>query len=168
MKRIKPDPSSMKIEHWQSQSGFPGEQLNYQNILAACLGGDGSQKRFQHCDTCKGDRELKWNPADPSHEIESRITYGLDGAVYADDDVFRHQLEDVLNLNLPEIKNRRKAMLNAVLHWWKVKKRELKAAPSRRHIEKRILRLLDGEGALEPYCQVAVWWLRLKLNRISS
>jgi uncharacterized protein (TIGR02646 family) len=41
MGRIHNGPLTMKIEHWRSQSRFPGEQLSYRNLLGACLGGDG-------------------------------------------------------------------------------------------------------------------------------
>ena len=78
----------MKIEHWQCQARYPAEQLNYRNLLGACLGGDGQPPHLQHCDTRKGDRDLQWNPADPAHHIETRVRYELDGTIRSDDAVF--------------------------------------------------------------------------------
>ena len=61
MGRIRSD--SMKVEHWKCQSRFPGDQLDYRNLLGACQGGEGQPRSRQHCDTRKGDSDLRWNPA---------------------------------------------------------------------------------------------------------
>src|SRR5262245_3620021 len=54
MGRLRNGPTTMKIEHWRSQAHYPDEQLNYQNLLGACLGGgEGKPSHFQHCDTRK-------------------------------------------------------------------------------------------------------------------
>jgi uncharacterized protein (TIGR02646 family) len=46
MQRI--DDSNMKIEHWKSQDDYPELQLDYNNLLGACKGGQGSPKHSQH------------------------------------------------------------------------------------------------------------------------
>lgn len=118
MGRIRPELASMKIEHWRCQSGYSDEQLDYRNLLGACLGGQGRPERLQHCDTRKGDRDLRWSPADPSHRIETRVRYELNGSIRAADDAdFDAQLEDVLNLNLPVLRSNRRGVLDAVLEW---------------------------------------------------
>ena len=73
MGRIRPEPASMKIEHWRCQAHYLDEQLNYRNLLGVCLGGDGQPTRRQHCDTRKGDRDLRWNP--PIRCIASRPAF---------------------------------------------------------------------------------------------
>jgi hypothetical protein len=151
----------MKIEHWQCQARYPAGQLNYQNLLGACLGGHGQPGHLQHCDTRKGDRDLRWNPADPAHHIETRVRYGLDGTIRADNAVFDDHLNDVLNLNLPQIKNNRKGVLSALLDWWRTER-----PVPRARIEREIHERTNGTGDLTPYCQVAVWWLREKVARI--
>lgn len=95
----------MKIEHWRCQTRYPGRQLNYKNLLGACLGGHGKPSHLQHCDTRKGDLDLRWNPADPAHHIETRVKYELDGTIRSIDPRFNSELETVLNLNTPKIKN---------------------------------------------------------------
>ena len=65
LNRIRPSKDTMKIEHWHSQTNFPEEQLDYGNLLGACLGGEGQPRRFQHCDTRKGDLPLSRNPDSP-------------------------------------------------------------------------------------------------------
>ncbi|MDE0432910.1 MAG: TIGR02646 family protein [Bryobacterales bacterium] len=158
---IEPDASAMKIEHWLCQERYPGEQLNYRNLLGACLGGEGQPQPKQHCDTRKGNRDLLWNPAEPAHAIEARVRYELDGTIRSDDATFDNQLDRVLNLNLAELKAHRKGVLDAVLLWWR------RHGPVPRHrIEREVRRYESAHGRLTPYCQVAVWWLNRRLARV--
>ena len=158
----------MKIEHWRSQSLYPTEQLNYRNLLAACPGGEGQRSSHQHCDTKKGDDDLKWNPADPAHRIETRLRYGADGSIRSDDPTFDSQLCQVLNLNLAELKNRRKGDLDAILKWWRDEKAKIKGPVPRSRFVRERNRLTPHTGELKPYSQVAVWWLDQRLKRMSS
>lgn len=167
MGRIRPDQGSMKIEHWRSLSHYPKEQLNYQNLLGACLGGDGKPARKQHCDTRKRDSNLKWNPAQPTHHIETRIRYESDGSIRSDEAVFDRQLNKVLNLNLAILKNNRKSLLDAVLEWWKHEKALFNGPVPRSRIDQKRNKYLNGSGDLLPYCQVVVWWLDKRLARMT-
>ena len=169
MGRIHPEPVSMKIEHWRCQARYPDEQLDYRNLLAACRGGEGQQARDQHCDTRKGDRDLRWNPADPSHRIETRVRYESNGSIRAADDAdFDAQLEDVLNLNFSELRSNRKSVLDAVLAWWKHEKDRIGGpVPRSRFIRKRDACVRDNRQ-LRPFCQVAVWWLEQRLAKMAA
>ena len=164
MGRIRAARGEMKIEHWRSRTGYPGEQLDYTNLLGACLGGEGGHRRDQHCDTRKADRDLLWNPADPDHRVEARIWYGTDGSVRADDEEFDKQLQSVLNLNLPRLKNNRKSVLKAMLDWWSPRQKGM----SRSRLEREVRRRTGGDGPLEPYVGVAVWWLERGIARRGS
>ena len=93
MGRIRHEPSSVKVEHWRCQARHPGEQLNYRNLLGACLGGQGQSARLQQCDTRKADKDLQWNPAETAHRIETRVQYNLDGSI-------RSTADDVLTSSL--------------------------------------------------------------------
>lgn len=168
MGRIHNGTTTMKIEHWRSQSRCPAEQLNYGNLLGACLGGDGRPPHLQHCDTRKADRVLRWNPADPAHHIETRLRYELDGSIRSDDGGFDGDLEAVLNLNLPILKNNRKRILDAVLDWWRIEKRRIGGAVPRSRFERERNWRTRGTGDLEPFCQVAVWWLDQRLARMPA
>lgn len=159
MGRIRNDPTAMKIEHWRCQRNHQGEQLNYRNLLGACLGGDGLPARLQHCDTRKGDQNLKWNPADPNHHIETRIRYELDGRIRSNDKEFDAQLEDVLNLNLPFLKKSRVGVLDAVLKWWRHEKGRLHGPVPRARFEAERNRRINGTDDLAPFCEVAIWWI---------
>jgi uncharacterized protein (TIGR02646 family) len=166
MGRIHNGPDTMKIEHWRCQSRHPTEQLNYRNLLGACLGVNGQPPHPQHCDTRKGDRDLKWNPADPAHHIETRIRYEADGSIRSGDLAFDAQLDDVLNLNNEFLKNNRRGVLDAVLAWWKQEKESRRGAIPRARFEQARNRRIEGAGNLKPFCQVAVWWLDQRLARM--
>jgi len=160
--RIRTDSKSMKIEHWRCQSGHPEVQLVYRNILGACMGSEGQPRTLQHCDTHKGDDDLKWNPAEPLHRIEDRIIYELDGTVRSSDTVFNGQLNDVLNLNVARLKNNRAGVLTGVLEWWKQSR---PVSIERLETEVRRHSGAAGNGDMEPYSAVAAWWLRRKLEK---
>ncbi len=165
MSRIVNDPLEMKTEHWQCQSDYPAKQLIYSNLLGACKGGEGLPSEQQHCDTRKGNQSLMWNPANPQHHIETRIYYKLDGQICSNDATFDTQLEEVLNLNLPELKNQHKAVLDDVTQWWQKTRDFQKSSPSRLQVEKKINAYLFKKNVrLPPFCQVAIWWLRKKLD----
>lgn len=163
MGRIHNGPTTMKIEHWQSQAQHPAEQLNYQNLLGACLGGHGQPGHLQHCDARKGDRVLQWNPANPLHHIETRIGYEINGKIRAFDPVFDVQINDVLNLNLPLLINNRAGVLTGILEWWKNEKARTGAPVSRARFERERDRHIEGVGSLSPYCRVVAWWLDQRL-----
>ena len=167
MGRIRPDADSMKIEHWRSRARYPDEQLSYRNLLGACRGGEGQPRGRQHCDTRKGDQDLRWNPADPARDIASRLGYRADGAIVSDDLEFNRQLNDVLNLNLPMLKQRRKRVLDAVIEWWKHERSRRRGPVPRTRMEHKRDRYTAIAGELAPYCQVAVWWLQQGIARTS-
>jgi len=157
--RIRADAEAMKIEHWQCQASYPQHQLAYGNLLGACLGGQGQAEADQHCDTRKGNRELLWNPATAAHMIESRLRYLSDGTVESTDAAFNDQLNSVLGLNLKYLKNNRKAVLDAMLVWWRM------AQPvSKQKLQMQIDRRTNHVGEYQPFSPVAVWFLRQKLG----
>lgn len=168
MGRIHNGPTTMKIEHWQSQAQHPAEQLNYRNLLGACLGGHGQPGHLQYCDARKGNRDLQWNPADPVHHIETRIEYEINGKIRALDPGFDVQLNDVLNLNLPLLMNNRAGVLTGILEWWKDEKTRTAASVSRARFERERDKRIEGVGPLSPYCRVVVWWLDQRLLSMAS
>lgn len=169
MSEIEPTGTGMKIEHWRCQSRNADLQLAYSNLLAACLGGHGQPEAKQHCDTRKGERDLKFNPADPAHHIEQRIRFEMVGTIASADADFDAQLNDVLNLNLPVLKKRRESVLTALLTWWKSEATRLKGPiPRERLMKERDRRVGASGGHLSPFEPVAVWWLNQRLDRSSK
>ena len=164
MGRISNRFGKMKVEHWHCQANYPDEQLVYRNLLGACLGGEGQPHGLQHCDTRKGDSDLHWNPADPAHQIHTRIVYERDGTIKSDDPELNRQLNEVLNLNLSRLKNSRKGVVDAILEWLR---RERRPVPRRRLMQAIADRSVLYE-TLGPYNQVAIWWLEKKLAGMSQ
>lgn len=163
LSRIIADPYKMKIEHWQSQTGFPDRQLHYPDLLGACLGGGvGKPPKLQHCDTRKGDQDLSKNPADLEHDVERTIQYDKEGTIRSTDPMFDHGINQVLNLNIPILKNNRKAILRRLI------------TEGPRHgnwnnswLEKKLAEWNgdSNDGELQEYCQVVVYWLRKRLKQ---
>lgn len=161
---IRPYANEMKIEHWRCQAHYPEMQLDYGNLLGACMGGEGKPRKLQHCDTRKANADLCRNPAEPAHAIEATLRYGLDGTIESDDEAFNVQLNKILNLNVAVLRNHRIAMLDSVLSWWN----EQPQPVPRRQIQHQRDKYDAGNGALIPYCQVAVWWLDDKLAEMAQ
>jgi uncharacterized protein (TIGR02646 family) len=155
--RIRPDTASMKIEHWRCQDNYPGRQLDYQNLLGACLGGHGRPEREQHCDTRKGSDDLCFCLTDSAHPIERQIKFLGNGEITSDDENIKNALNDILNLNLDQIVRNRKAVLDAFKQ--RLGRGNLDAA--------RELQKWNGSqsGDLPEYAQVMVFWLGKKIAR---
>lgn len=155
--RIRANEDEMKIEHWQSQTGFPSRQLDYSNLLGACLGGKGRAEKDQHCDTRKGNSVLCFSVSDPAHPIERKIKFLGDGRIESDDAAINSALNDILNLNWPRLANNRKAVLDAFKQ--RLGKGKLNAAQE--------LRKWDGTqaGDLPEFAQVMVFWLGKRISR---
>jgi uncharacterized protein (TIGR02646 family) len=163
MQRIYPNLESMKIEHNQSQSPnkFPQKQLDYGNLLGACLGGTGKPKRDQHCDTRKGDDDISFNPADPDRDVERIFKFPGSGRIEANDPQLQSEIDDVLNLNHSRLVNNRKAVIDS---FTQVLRRE-----NARDVDfPKYLADWEGKdgGQLEPFCQVVVYYLRKKIARM--
>jgi len=164
LSRIRAERHSTKIEHWHCQAHHGTEQLDYSNLLAACMGNEGKLRRDQHCDTSKGDRDLSRNPANPLHRVGDVIGFRADGRIFSSDPSFDAELNDVLNLNLPFLRNNRTAALRAFLGVLD------KRGPLQLPTLEKWLQQWNGDsaaGELEPFCQVVVYWLRKRLSRSS-
>ncbi len=104
----------MKIEHWQSQTGFPARQLDWTNLLGACPGGMGTPPSAQTCDTRKGRQSIALNPLDPAHVSTLRCL--TTGHLESTDPVFQADINERLGLNYRVLVEERKASLDKALH----------------------------------------------------
>ena len=169
--RIGANANRMKIAHWLPQTPYPAHQLDYWNLLGACLGNEGQPLEKQHCDTHQGNNRLSRNPADPADQIEEFIQFLPDGTITSNDLILAQELgqkkadgefeEGVLNLNLSFLRTNRKKALIAFT----------KGLSKRGHLSKPALGKLisrwrgDNPGELEAYAPVIVYWLRKRLAR---
>lgn len=158
MSRIRPNSDDMKIEHWQCQERYRARQLEYSNLLGACLGGKGRPEREQHCDTRKGRRDLSFNPADREHNVEQLVRFLADGTIKGCNDDIDRQLNAVLNLNMPRLVENRKAVLDSFKD---------RLASGKKLDPARELPKWDGSQNVElpEYAQVVVYYLRKRLAR---
>ena len=124
------------------------------------MGGEGFPERDQHCDTKKGDQTFCVNPADPAQNIEQQIKFLGNGIIQSDNDVLDSELNDVLNLNHPQLVRNRKAVLAS---FSQTLQGSLGKTALNRHISTW---LTPTDGKLQPYCMVVVYWLRKRLARI--
>jgi uncharacterized protein (TIGR02646 family) len=163
MQRI--EPTVMKVEHWHSQTRYPNEQLDFQNLLGCCQGNEGYPPEEQYCDTQKGDRDIAYNPANPAHHARLQIHYLGDGTIRSDDTTFDSQINSVLNLNharLARLKNNRGKVVDAV--------REGLNRQSGTRTKREIQQLLktwknpNANGELPEFCDVAIYFLQKKLR----
>lgn len=162
MSRI--DAKRMKIEHWAAQDTHPERQLDYHNLLGACLGRQGSPREQQHCDTHKGNEALTLHPADPQRACEQVVFYRDDGRVDSHSAVVRRDLDEVLNLNVRSLRENRKAAVKGMQDVLQSKR----AGGWPRAILERELRRWrepDDEGKYREYCRVVVFWLEKRLAR---
>lgn len=161
LQRIHPAADKMKIEHWHSQTGYAEEQLDYGNLLGACMGGEGRPRKLLHCDTRKGDFVLSRNPANPNHQIESFIAFLSDGSIKSCDEDLDGQLVTVLNLNLPQLKRNRKAVLDAFQASLSGRGRLSKADLEREAVTWSSV----TDGKLKEHCEVVLYYLKKRITR---
>jgi len=161
MQRIKPNSEDMKIEHWHSQDLYSHRQIDYSNLLGACLGGEGQVAKMHHCDTKKGNRDLTYNPANPLHDVEGSLHFLGDGTIESIDAQFDREINTVLNLNQSLLVKNRKAVLEAL------RQGLIQEKPSNADILRELKKWNGDNGEdLEPFCQVIVYYLRKKVNRM--
>lgn len=161
---IESEINSIKIEHFQCQAFFPDMQLDYRNMLGACMGNEGQPREKQHCDSFKANDTLVFNPANSTFAIQNIIEYGSDGTIRSTNATFNEQLSDVLNLNVVHLKSNRKAALDGFITLV-VKKHKSNFG---KDILERWLNNWNGathRGVLRPYNQVVVYWLQRKINQ---
>jgi uncharacterized protein (TIGR02646 family) len=157
MQRISAD--TMQVEHWHCRKNHPSEQLDYKNMLGVC------SDKTPTCDTPKKHFDLKYNPANPAHRIESHIKYAADGIISSDDQEFDQQLNKVLNLNYDYLRKNRESIVKAV-------DQALDQRPGSR-TEAEITKILkrwqntNTEGQLQPYSGVAIYFLTKRLKQAS-
>ncbi len=175
MKSIEDNNETTKIAHIFPQNPLSDEDkekvkqenldLDYNNMLAACDGGKGQSPHLQHCDTKQGNTILKINPADAIRDCEKLIDYKPSGTIYSKNPDVEYDLNQTLNLNEENLKNRRKDAYDAVLK--RLERKYPKKSFSKKSIEKEIENYSQlKNGRYAPYCQYVIYFLRKKLAKL--
>lgn len=162
MQRIKLD--RMKIEHYQSQKRYPKKELDYSNLLGACLGNKGQRHKNQHCDTKKDDADLKVNPTDLNKNCEDLIKYRSNGEIYSEDSEINRDLNETLNLNMDTLKKNRRTVIDTVIS--QLESKFPKQTWSRSVLEEKIKQYssLNAEGQYSEYCAAVTGYLKQRLG----
>ena len=157
-----------KIEHYLCQTNHPSEDLNYGNMLLACLGSKGSPSHLETCDTKKGKLSLTFTPASTTRNIEDLIEYRADGEIFSSDETFNTELKTVLNLNVRQLKENRRIIFEEIRNRIKIEGKRLgNNALKKKFLEKEKNKLLSlSSGKYSPFCMVGVYVIDKKLKRI--
>lgn len=157
MGKIVATSSEMKIEHFKSQSNYPQFQLDYDNMLGCCLGNEGKPEKQQFCDTFKGNKELSLNPSVKTDFEKMKIIYFDNGKISSENEIFREEIENVLNLNSAFLVSKRKEMIISVQHLLNRDKN-----PRKKQTIERLIQQYMNEK--KPYYMAAVSYLEKKLK----
>lgn len=171
MKRIpesNTNPSS-KIEHFLCQDDNEDKELNYKNMLLACSGKQGSPLKLQTCDTRKGNLILTHSPSNQARNIEALIKYKANGEIYSTDDSFNAELEAVLNLNVKNLKDNRRAIYEEVQKRIRIEGKKLgNKTLTKRFLRSEKAKLLNlTNGKFSEFCMVGVYVIDKKLKKMA-
>lgn len=140
-----------KIEHIVSQSRNPAMSLSYSNMLACCLGGQNKDGKPLHCDSAKRGKTLTCTPL--ANVCISSISYKFDGTICSNNTAWNTEINEVLRLNISELKKRRKLALTTILDTLTSGQQEV----NKYYIDK--VWNPDEEGRLHPYCGFVRYFL---------
>lgn len=159
----------MKIEHFQSQTGFSNLQLTYTNLLGACTGNEGKPKKLQTCDTKKGSDILTINLLTNNPSCETLFKYNADGEISSanNDDEINRQINEVLNLNMQTLKDGRREIYLEVQKEVEVKSKQManKQLKLNFFTQERDKWLNRTDNKHRQFCMVAVYYLNKKIRQ---
>jgi uncharacterized protein (TIGR02646 family) len=148
------------IEHLRPRSQFPELTFDYHNLLACCLGGQGTKpRRLLHCDTKKGDwydDELMVSPLNPC--CDYCFVFRPDGMIGpTQDPLKKHAAEETierLGLAIDKLRAARKVALDTAFD-------EMFAKPESKWNDYiQSLCEPDADGRLAPFCFALVQVLK--------
>ncbi|MDR0995927.1 MAG: hypothetical protein LBL81_06530 [Tannerella sp.] len=162
MGRISKEPDKHKVAHLVSQKTCNGDgrELAYNNMVLAC---PGKTEGHSHCDESQQDADLTINFF--SDNLNEAISYKRDGTICCSNPVWEKEMtakKDGLNLNLPRLKENRKAVMEGIQNSLMSKK-----GWTHPQIKKKLDRWQnkDAEGKYQEYYGVAIWYLEKKLRQ---
>jgi uncharacterized protein (TIGR02646 family) len=155
--------SKMKIEHWFPRNSDDanlqkeGEQkeLDYNNLLAACKGVISiGRDKFEHCDASKKNQTISLNPLHESHI--QQIYYGKKGEIFSKNTTHQTEINDVLNLNTKELKERRRKLLTTFRKGLSEKSKKGKTVNLNAELKK-------WQDQTRPFCMIIISYLEKKI-----
>lgn len=145
------------VEHWQARSSG-ADPFEWTHLLAVCTASVGRPRDQAHCDTRRGDRALRLHPAHPSEDVEGLLGYHADGRIVPRrrDPGLVEELDEVLGLNIAELKQARAAVVTAL-------ERVFRDADLTRLHTLRTRLEAQGETR-EPFAGVSLYFLRRRIQ----
>ncbi len=144
------DKDHMKVEHFKPRSRYPRLKFSYKNLLACCLG---KTQEESHCDTSKGNAEISLSPLSPSCVDTLSYESGT-GKIKSSNPYYDRELDRILHLNTPIIKQNRLKVLQGAIQALRIRKQ----------LEKE-WNPVDKEGKRKPYCGIVIYFLEKKLKK---
>ena len=150
-----------KIEHINPQSADPSVKntLNYKNLIICCNGdilGNNNPEEF-HCDTKKAESKISFSPM----FIDTLFYSSKDGNIQSTNPQFDIEINEILNLNLPILKQNRLNVLRTVIEQL-AKKKDWKKAEILAILKKWSSK--NSDGKFYSYCGIVIWFLTKHLN----
>ncbi len=152
------------VEHLLSRAGHDDRKLDYGNMVICCPGHIGDE---DHCDRRKQSQEVSFSLFDAN--FISTLYYKTDGEIASTNVQYNTELNNVLNLNTPLLKENRKST-------WEGVKQSLiknqgnkpwrKAALEKCLDKYRTMRNCDGKLKYIPYCGIVIYFLEKKIRQL--
>lgn len=149
---------TMKVEHWAPQKGFESKRLDWDNLLAACDGGERSSGEL-HCDSSKGSSSITLDPSRQEHI--QKLKYSMSGRISSDDQDIENDLSRTLSLNIGGLVRARLARWNEFAKAANLKKERLKNRAYRQKLYERVRQLVEDDPA-KPYYDMLLYHLGRK------
>lgn len=161
-----PTEVSSKIEHILPRSSNSiHSRVDYNNMVVCC---PGNTMGNIHCDSSKGNNEIHFDLF--SDNIECRVKYKLDGTICPQDDQDILMKEDieVLNLNLPILKENRKNVLEGISEM--LGKKEWNQSELRdilsKYENKTAINKYNKKHSYYPFCGIARYFLKKRIKKM--
>lgn len=147
--RVTASPRGMRIAHRTPQSVDPTRDLDWRNLLAACLGNEGNTPT--HCDVAQHNTPLQLDPTQATHCATLRFEHAR---LVSSNPAFSHEIDQVLALNSGLLRDRRNAALDTYLKAWFAGRGSVDRA-----VLERMKSALDAPGELPAFVSYLQSWL---------
>lgn len=156
VKDINVDTAS-KIEHIKSQEERDDLKLIYANMAICC---PGNLNNEPHCDKLKGGNSVSFNLH--TQALKQSIGYNSkDGNIKSSNAGWNDEMNRLLNLNHPLLKmNRRDKLAGVVAALNSINWNPAFIKRKHREWSRR-----DGEGKMNEFCGIVIWYLEKKLRQ---
>jgi uncharacterized protein (TIGR02646 family) len=174
--RIEMNGASSNIEHLMPRSRFPEVELDYNNLLASCLGGDRNSPS-EHCNGKKGNWYEPTMVSPLQVDCSTYFFFTRDGQILPSDDPDKRDAAEEtiahLNLNHERLIRRREEFLNGTFDKFSENDDELLSEAEDEDFTDEQLQAIaetyaqfDQNGRLEPFCTAILDVIRQKLAPI--